>query len=111
MAMKKVSLYFFLFLYAITLFIRQGYAEEWFYVRWVNDGDTIVLKDGRRVRYIGINSPEVSHDGRKTDPYADSAKNYNKRLVFAKQVRLEFDKEKKDHYGRLLAYVYLKGGG
>ena len=109
--MKSVSLYLFLFLYAVTPFTLQVYAEDWFYVRWVNDGDTIVLKDGSRVRYIGINSPEVSHEGRKAEPYADSAKNFNKRLVFAQRVGLEFDKEKKDHYGRLLAYINLKGGG
>lgn len=109
--MKRVSLYFFLFFYAITPFTLPVYAEDWFYVRWVNDGDTIVLKDGRRVRYIGINSPEVSRKHRKAEPYADSAKKYNKRLVFAKRIRLEFDKEKRDHYGRLLAYIFLKGGG
>jgi hypothetical protein len=37
------------------------FAHEWFYVKWINDGDTIVLADGRHVRYIGINAPEIDH--------------------------------------------------
>jgi endonuclease YncB( thermonuclease family) len=32
-------------------------ASEWVSVKWVDDGDTILLTDGRRVRYIGINAP------------------------------------------------------
>ena len=37
-------------------------AEDWLRVRWVNDGDTIVLTDGRKVRYLGINAPEIAHE-------------------------------------------------
>lgn len=67
----------------------------------VIDGDTIVLEGGRRVRYIGIDTPE---EGR---PYYLEAKEENKRLVEGKRVRLEYDVEKEDKYARLLAYVYV----
>ena len=87
----------------------QASESEWARVKWINDGDTIILSDSRRVRYIGINTPEIAHPekGKAGEPYANQALQHNKRLVYRKQVRLEFDREKHDHYGRLLAYVFL----
>jgi endonuclease YncB( thermonuclease family) len=35
--------------------------QQWNSVKWISDGDTIVLNDGRHVRYIGINAPEIAH--------------------------------------------------
>ena len=69
-------------------------------VREVIDGDTIVLHDGRKVRYLGINAPENGQ------PYAREATNFNRRLVSGLPVRLEFDQVREDRHGRLLAYVY-----
>ena len=69
-------------------------------VREVIDGDTIVLHDGRKVRYLGINAPE------DRQPYAREATNFNRRLVSGLPVRLEFDQVRADRHGRLLAYVY-----
>ncbi|MGH7410275.1 MAG: thermonuclease family protein, partial [Candidatus Methylomirabilis sp.] len=54
-------------------------------VREVIDGDTIVLDDGRKVRYLGINAPEHGQ------PYAREATNLNRRIVSGLSVRLEFD--------------------
>jgi micrococcal nuclease len=85
-------------------------AQEEVRVRWVIDGDTIILTDGRHVRYIGINTPEIEHEHQKAEPYGYQAKKYNKKLVFSKTVRLEFDKERHDHFGRLLANVFLLDG-
>jgi micrococcal nuclease len=75
-------------------------------VRWVDDGDTIVLTDGRRIRYIGINAPEVESKYSKAEPFGSEARDLNRSLVYLKKVRLEFDNEKYDQYGRLLAYVF-----
>jgi micrococcal nuclease len=85
----------------------NGYAGNWAHVRWVNDGDTIVLQDGRRVRYIGINTPEIARADTPAEPYAYAAKRYNLKLFFNKRIRLEFDAEKIDRYGRTLAYIFL----
>ncbi len=87
-------------------------VSEWVSVKWVDDGDTILLTDGRRVRYIGINTPEVAHAkyGRAAEPFGEEALAANKALVAGQRLRLEFDREEKDHYGRLLAYVYLEDG-
>ena len=68
----------------------------------VVDGDTVVLSDGRTVRYIGIDTPEHGQ------PYFDAARNFNRKLVLNKPVELEFDVERYDHYGRLLAYVFVR---
>jgi len=70
----------------------------------VIDGDTIVLETGETVRYIGIDTPEVSQ-GREC--FALEAANKNKELVLGKNVRLEKDISEKDRYGRLLRYVYV----
>ncbi len=100
--------------YVIFLYIflsgGPSIAQEWFKVKRVNDGDTIVLSDGRHVRYIGINTPEIDHGSQKAEPYGYKAKNYNKKMVLSKMIRLEFDKERYDQYGRLLAYIFLKDG-
>ena len=87
-------------------------AEQWIKVRWVDDGDTIVLVDGRRIRYIGINAPEIAHQEyhQTAEPLGYDALRHNKILVHKKRVRLEFGKEKLDRYDRVLAYVFLPDG-
>ncbi len=72
----------------------------------VFDGDSVELSDGREIRYIGIDAPETG--GNRPEEFGGAeATDLNERLVGGKQVRLEFDVEKKDHYGRTLAYVYV----
>jgi len=111
---RKYLFYFSVFF--LTVFFsgflsgRPLLAHEWFYVKRVNDGDTIVLADGRHIRYIGINTPEIDHENKKAESFGYEAKNYNKTLVLSKTVRLEFDKETHDRYGRTLAYVFLNNG-
>ena len=83
-------------------------------VERVIDGDTIRLADGRVVRYIGIDTPEVRRrEGTRwvedPEPFAKSASQANAALVRGRAVRLEFDVERRDRYGRLLAYVYIDG--
>ena len=88
------------------------FAPTEFVVRRVIDGDTIELRDGRFVRYIGIDAPEVR---RKVgdrwvvdpEPFARAATDANRRLVEHQPVRLEYDVQPKDRYGRILAYVYV----
>lgn len=72
-------------------------------VAQVVDGDTIELTDGRRVRYIGLNTPE------RDQPYYQEATEANRQLVEGKDIQLEFDVETFDQYGRTLAYVWVGG--
>ncbi len=80
----------------------------------VIDGDTIqvccVFGDRVKVRYIGVDTPETHHPMRGVEPYGKEAAEANRKLVDGKTVRLEFDVEQRDRYGRLLAYVYLEDG-
>ncbi len=71
----------------------------------VIDGDTIVIEGGYRVRYIGIDTPEI-RDG--VEPFAQAALEANCQLVEGKIVRLERDVSQTDN-GRLLRYVYVDG--
>ena len=76
------------------------------------DGDTIeVLVDGRRedVRYIGVDTPETVKPGTPVQCFGPQASAFNHGLVEHRTVRLVFDRERRDVYGRLLAYVYLRG--
>lgn len=67
----------------------------------VIDGDTVLLEDGRRVRYLGIDSPE------KGAPHSEEAARANNILVGGKTVRLESSRARQDRDNRLLAYVFV----
>lgn len=80
-------------------------------VERVIDGDTVVLVGGVKIRYIGVDTPELQHHPKKkAQPYAREATEFNRRLVEGKKVRLEMDVERQDKYTRTLAYVYLEDG-
>lgn len=90
---------------AIHRFKFRETSKGYGIVATVIDGDTIQLSDGRIIRYIGIDTPE------KGKPFYHEAKRANERLVLRKRVRLEFDVQKRDHYGRWLAYAFVKTNG
>lgn len=69
----------------------------------VIDGDTIQISTGEKVRYIGMDTPEVGQC------YYEEAKKRNEKLVLGKKVELEKDVSETDKYGRLLRYVYVDG--
>jgi micrococcal nuclease len=80
----------------------------------VIDGDTIALNGGERIRYLGINAPEIMVRGKnqwipKAQICGEEAKAYNQKLVEGKKVTLEYDQKKRDEYNRILAYVWGDG--
>ncbi|WP_145191298.1 thermonuclease family protein [Pseudomonas sp. URMO17WK12:I11] len=81
-------------------------------VRQVVDGDTLRLTDGRSVRMIGINTPEIGRKGRPSEPYAQAARQRLQALVKANDGRVGLvpGVESKDKYGRTLAHVYGRHG-
>lgn len=82
---------------------RAGSAQ----VAAVLDGDTILIDTGDKVRYVGINAPESRHPEKLPEYCGREAFEINRRLVSGKTVRLEYDRKRRDRYGRLLAYVYV----
>lgn len=70
----------------------------------VIDGDTIELNNGEKVRYIGIDTPELD---KGKECYAQKSAQKNTDLVLGKTVRLEKDVSERDKYQRLLRYVYI----
>ncbi len=81
------------------------------FCRHVIDGDTIVLADGRKVRYLEINAPEIPHKDSKGEPLGRAAARFNRGLVQGKTVEILVSKKKShDRFGRLLAHVFLLNG-
>ena len=95
--------------------------ENWLEVQKVFDGDTIRLKGGEKVRFLGIDTPELhpsdklyrdaqrSHqDAAKIQELGARSYKITRQLLKGRKVRLELDESTRDKYGRILAYVYVK---
>jgi micrococcal nuclease len=108
-----------LLLIAVLLIVRPwegagagggGPASAEAFVTRVVDGDTIEARFGGReedVRYIGVDTPETVKPDTPVQCFGPRASSFNHGLVERRRVRLVFGVERRDVYGRLLAYVYL----
>ena len=74
----------------------------------VIDGDTVELKNGERLRYNDIDTPETVHPSKPVECYGPQASAKNKDLVEGKIILVELGNPTKDRYGRLLGYVYIE---
>jgi endonuclease YncB( thermonuclease family) len=89
-----------------------AFKTNWFLhrVSKVYDGDTVVLKNGKRVRLLGINAPEIESRYRTSEPGGIAAKSWLQEKLQNKKVHLQYDQEKYDRYKRLLAHLFLPDG-
>lgn len=104
------SVIFFSFGISGIIFFLQSQKKptlETVSVSRVIDGDTVELSDGRRLRYIGIDTPEIVHPTKPVECFGNEAKVANQKLVESKTIRLVKDISNTDKYGRLLRYVYV----
>jgi micrococcal nuclease len=81
----------------------------------VVDGDTVRVRldhpaEQRTVRYIGVDTPETVAPGEPVECFGKAASEFNRRLVDGRRVQLVLGRERRDRYGRLLAYVRLEDG-
>lgn len=90
--------------------VESIFENSWAEVSRVIDGDTLLLASGHRVRLIGVDTPETKHPDRPVERLGMQAYQLTQSLVGDGPVRLEFDRERRDPYRRLLAYVYLTDG-
>ena len=86
--------------------IDPGEPTRLYFVERVVDGDTLLLRGGARVRLLGVDTPESVTPDRPVEPLGPEAAEFTRRSVQTRKVRLAFDKERRDRFGRLLAYVY-----
>ena len=110
-------LFLLLFGLAPTLVIAQNIAsgcpashyDESALIHSVHDGDTVKLEDGRKIRLIGINTPELSRSGKPEQAFAREARDQLKQLIASSnnQVKLVYGIERLDRYKRTLAHLFL----
>jgi micrococcal nuclease len=98
--MRKRTLVFFILVLGMFFLSNYIQTNKQYLVSEIIDGDTFKTNDGRTIRLIGINAPEIG------EPCSIEAKDKLKDLIYRKEIRLESDEGNKDKYGRLLRYVY-----
>ena len=81
---------------------------ETVHVRYVHDGDTLVLDNDRKIRVIGTNTPELARDNKPAEPLSIRARDRLRQLVFTSgnRVRLLYGEDRQDRYGRYLANLW-----
>ena len=112
MKLSKKALGVFISAFFLLGCLKSETSNKQYNIKHVIDGDTVELENGQSVRYLGIDTPEIrKREGEKwvyaPDAYAEEAKEFNRKLVESKTVRLEFDVQKKDKYDRWLAYCFV----
>jgi micrococcal nuclease len=93
---------------AEILQVKTGYT--FYKIKKIYDGDTILLSNGKKIRFLGINTPEVEGRNKSAQPGGKEAKQWLTEKLKKSRVRLGKDVEKKDKYGRLLAHVFTEDG-
>jgi endonuclease YncB( thermonuclease family) len=89
---------------------RQGMKEVVVRVEKVFDGDTFACADGRRVRLLGIDAPEVSHPDQPAEPWSEESAEWLRKRIENQTVKLNIGQRATDRYHRTLAWVYDKDG-
>ena len=106
------ALFAFWFLVGVAQACSLAVPDDRVRVRHVHDGDSLVLEDGRRLRVIGINAPELGRDGAADEPFAIAARDALRRELFrsGQVVGLRYGEQRLDHHGRTLAHVFGADG-
>lgn len=97
-------------------FVAENFPEncEWKDLVRIIDGDTIIVDEGKRVRFIGLDTPETKHPEKPVQKWGPEASEKTKSLLDgSEKVCLIFEKkgDRYDTYNRLLAYIFTEEGG
>jgi len=85
----------------------QNLPEGDYQLRRVVDGDTLLLRDEMRVRLMGVDTPETVKEDTPVEPWGPEATQFTREFTSGGNLRLQFDRERVDQYGRYLAYVWV----
>jgi len=85
-------------------------SKRYFAIKAIYDGDTVQLSDGRKIRLLGINTPEIAHRNNRAEAGGNAAKQWLVKALANKKVRLELGVEKQDKYKRYLAHLFTEEG-
>jgi endonuclease YncB( thermonuclease family) len=118
---RKKGAYWRLFLCLASIFPASAHAEtacpasqldETARVRYVHDGDTLHLEDGRKVRLIGINAPELARNDMPGQAFAAEARDALKAAIAShdNRVGLVYGADRHDRYKRTLAHLFTPDG-
>lgn len=91
---------------AKTITVKPGYSYHT--IKTVYDGDTVVLEDGRKIRLLGINTPEVRHRDKDADAGGEEAKQWLINKLQNTKIRLQTDEELTDKYKRTLGHLFTE---
>jgi len=116
--MKIIYLTLLLFIFSCSDRHRKNemtISQKYFTIKKFVDGDTFWINDGTakgiKIRLIGVDTPESqARFGNPEEYYGDEASYFTKKILLNKRVRLEYDKDRTDSFGRTLAYIYLEDG-
>lgn len=86
-------------------------ADETTVITYVHDGDTVYTGKNRKIRLIGLDTPELATEFKSAEPLAEEALDSVKKLLASStQVKLRFDAQRQDRYQRDLAHLFLSNG-
>jgi len=107
---RIITVLFLLFLFrqtAISEETPKPFREKAKIVK-VYDGDSILLQDGREVRLLGVDAPELHHPTLPEQRFGKEAADFVRKIAEGKECELEYEEgNKKDKYKRTIAYVYI----
>jgi endonuclease YncB( thermonuclease family) len=111
--LKRASIFGALFFLALSAQAANNceprQTPQWHHIDYVHDGDSLRLTNRKKIRLIGVNTPELARSGRTEEPFARAATDFVKKQIDRANGRigLIYDDNRKDHYGRTLAHVFL----
>lgn len=83
-------------------------SSSYYKIKKIYDGDTVLLENGTKIRLLGINTPEISKRDKVADAGGEEAKQWLIQKLTGTKVKLRYDVERKDKYGRTLAYLFTE---
>lgn len=94
-------------IFVVVALFHWAQSVHLYEVLEVYDGDTILISDGRKIRLIGVDAPEVESPYGHGEPFGVESKRYLSDLILHKKISLRVGDTPLDKYGRTLAYVYV----